>query len=150
MSSASSAQPRPALAYAAWLDSLTRAGWDATPATERAAVTDALGRVSAESIVARWPSPRSDCSAMDGIAVAAAILPGNSPVGMVLAGRAPAGTAPAGTAPAATAESDAGAVTPPPGRRGGRHRRVESGASRDRSIARFFYFFLKTLARSEP
>jgi len=66
------------------------------------------------------------------------------------AGTAPAGTAPAGTAPAATAESDAGAVTPPPGRRGGRHRRVESGASRDRSIARFFYFFLKTLARSEP
>ena len=103
MSSASSAQPRPALAYAAWLDSLTRAGWDATPATERAAVTDALGRVSAESIVARWPSPRSDCSAMDGIAVAAAILPGNSPVGIVLAGSAPAGTAPAGTAPAGTA-----------------------------------------------
>ena len=63
---------------------------------------------------------------------------------------APAGTAPAGTAPAATAESDAGAVTPPPGRRGGRHRRVESGASRDRSITRFFDFSLKTLARSVP
>jgi len=74
MSPASSAQPRPALAYAGWLDSLTRAGWDAQPAIERAAVTGALGRVSAEPVVARWPSPRSDCSAMDGIAVAAAGL----------------------------------------------------------------------------
>ncbi|MGD0702229.1 MAG: molybdopterin molybdotransferase MoeA [Trebonia sp.] len=74
MSPASSAQPRPALAYARWLDSLARAGWDAEPATERVAVTSALGRVSAGPIVARWPSPRSDCSAMDGIAVPFAIL----------------------------------------------------------------------------
>jgi putative molybdopterin biosynthesis protein len=74
MGPASSAQPRPALAYAGWLDSLTRAGWDAEPVTERAAVAGALGRVSAEPIVARWPSPRSDCSAMDGIAVPAAGL----------------------------------------------------------------------------
>ena len=74
MSPASSAQPRPALAYAVWLDSLTRAGWDGQPATERAAVAGALGRVTAEPIVARWPSPRSDCSAMDGIAVSAAVL----------------------------------------------------------------------------
>ena len=34
-------------------------------------MADALGRVSAAPIVARWPSPRSDCSAMDGIAVRA-------------------------------------------------------------------------------
>jgi putative molybdopterin biosynthesis protein len=68
---ASSDQPRPALAYAAWIDSLTRAGWDAKSAVEQVAVTGALGRVSAEPIVARWPSPRSDCSAMDGIAVSA-------------------------------------------------------------------------------
>ena len=74
MSPASSAQLRPALAYAGWLDSLTRAGWDAQPGTERAAVTGALGRVSAEPVVARWPSPRSDCAAMDGIAVAVAFL----------------------------------------------------------------------------
>ena len=74
MSPASSGQPRPALAYALWLDSLTRAGWDAGPAAERAPVADALGRVSAAPIVARWPSPRSDCSAMDGIAVSAAGL----------------------------------------------------------------------------
>jgi putative molybdopterin biosynthesis protein len=74
MSPASSGQPRPALAYALWLDSLTRAGWDAGPASEQVAVADALGRVSAAPIVARWPSPRSDCSAMDGIAVLAARL----------------------------------------------------------------------------
>jgi putative molybdopterin biosynthesis protein len=81
MSPASSAQPRPALAYAVWLDSLTRAGWDGQPTTERAAVTGALGRVTAEPIVARWPSPRSDCSAMDGIAVSAAVLGGHAPGG---------------------------------------------------------------------
>jgi putative molybdopterin biosynthesis protein len=74
MSPASSAQPSPALAYAVWLDSLTRAGWDAKPAIERATATGALGRVSAAPIVARWPSPRSDCSAMDGIAVSADVL----------------------------------------------------------------------------
>src|SRR5580700_2374599 len=90
MSPASSAQPRPALAYAVWLDSLTRAGWDGKPATERAAVADALGRVSAEPIVARWPSPRSDCSAMDGIAVSAAVVAGHDPAGHAV--RLPAGS----------------------------------------------------------
>jgi putative molybdopterin biosynthesis protein len=76
MSPASSGQPRPALAYARWLDSLTRAGWDAGPAAEQVPVADALGRVSTDPIVARWPSPRSDCSAMDGIAVRADRLTG--------------------------------------------------------------------------
>ena len=76
VSPASSGQPRPAIAYALWLDSLTRAGWDAGPAVEQVPVADALGRVSAGPIVARWPSPRSDCSAMDGIAVLAARLAG--------------------------------------------------------------------------
>jgi len=76
MSPASSGQPRPALAYVLWLDSLTRAGWDAGPAAEQVPVADALGRVTADPIVARWPSPRSDCSAMDGIAVRAARLTG--------------------------------------------------------------------------
>ncbi len=90
MSPASSAQPRPPLAYAVWLDSLTRAGWDAKPATEWAAVADALGRVSAEPIIARWPSPRSDCSAMDGIAVSAAVLAGSAPAGDAV--RLPAGS----------------------------------------------------------
>jgi putative molybdopterin biosynthesis protein len=90
MSPASSGQPRPALAYALWLDSLTRAGWDAGPAAEQVPVADALGRVSAGPIVARWPSPRSDCSAMDGIAVRAARLTGgDGPDGAV---GLPAGT----------------------------------------------------------
>jgi UDP-GlcNAc:undecaprenyl-phosphate/decaprenyl-phosphate GlcNAc-1-phosphate transferase len=66
---------------------------------------------------------------------------------------APADTdpaAPADTAAAAPASADAVAAPPLPGRRAGRHRRVESGASRDRSIARFFDFSLKALARQEP
>ena len=37
MSPASSGQPRPAVAYALWLDSLTRAGWEAGPAAEQVA-----------------------------------------------------------------------------------------------------------------
>jgi putative molybdopterin biosynthesis protein len=74
MSPASSGQPPPASAYAQWLASLTRAGWDADPAAEQVPVADALGRVSADPIIARWPSPRSDCSAMDGIAIRAARL----------------------------------------------------------------------------
>jgi putative molybdopterin biosynthesis protein len=93
MSPASSAQPRPALAYAVWLDSLTRAGWDGRPATERAAVTGALGRVTAEPIVARWPSPRSDCSAMDGIAVSAAVLGDRALGDRALGHHGPAGDA---------------------------------------------------------
>jgi putative molybdopterin biosynthesis protein len=76
MSPASSGQPRPALAYSLWLDSLSRLGWDARPGAEQVPVADALGRVSADPIVARWPSPRSDCSAMDGIAVRGARLTG--------------------------------------------------------------------------
>jgi putative molybdopterin biosynthesis protein len=78
MSPASSGQPRPAIAYTHWLDSLTRAGWDAAPAAEQVPVADALARVSADPIIARWPSPRSDCSAMDGIAVRAARLAGRA------------------------------------------------------------------------
>ena len=52
-------------------------------------MADALGRVSAGPIVARWPSPRSDCSAMDGIAVLAAGLAAD---GAGSAVRLPAGT----------------------------------------------------------
>ena len=74
---------------------------------------------------------------------------------------APVGPAPADVAPmaipagaeadaAAPAKADAAATPPLPGRRTGRHRRVESRASRDRSIARFFEFSLKTLAQSGP
>src|ERR1022692_1050816 len=67
-------RPDPEQAYALWLDSLSRAGWAAEPAIEQVPVADALGRVTAEPVVARWPSPRSDCSAMDGIATCAATV----------------------------------------------------------------------------
>jgi putative molybdopterin biosynthesis protein len=95
MSPASSGQPRPAAAYALWLDSLTRAGWEAGPAAEQVPAGSALGRVSAEPIVARWPSPRSDCSAMDGIAVRAAGLTAAAAAATAVDGsavRLPAGT----------------------------------------------------------
>ncbi len=42
--------------------------------TERVAADEALGRVTAVPVAARWPSPRTDCAAMDGIAVRAADL----------------------------------------------------------------------------
>ena len=109
MSPASSPQPRPALAYAVWLDSLERAGWNATPATERAALADALGRVSAEAIVARWPSPRADCSAMDGIAVSVAVLDGTSRGGAAAVGAAAGGAAAGGVGVGAGGGVPAGA-----------------------------------------
>ncbi|HEU5333394.1 MAG TPA: molybdopterin molybdotransferase MoeA [Actinocrinis sp.] len=81
------------MAWDRWLDSLTRVGWQARPGSsdrdasdsELAAVGEALGRVTAAPVVARWPSPRGDCAAMDGIAVRAADL-ADGPV------RLPAGT----------------------------------------------------------
>jgi putative molybdopterin biosynthesis protein len=76
-------RPVPLVARDRWLDSLTRAGWSPRPGpgapgggdasdgrgTERVAVGEALGRVTAGPVAARWPSPRTDCAAMDGIAV---------------------------------------------------------------------------------
>ena len=81
-------RPVPRVAWDRWLDSLTRAGWSPRPGpgasreddagdggdSERVAVGEALGRVTAVPVAARWPSPRSDCAAMDGIAVRAADL----------------------------------------------------------------------------
>ena len=55
-------------------------------------MADALGRVSAAPILARWPSPRSDCSAMDGIAVRAAGLTAAATAAAGDAVRLPAGT----------------------------------------------------------
>ncbi len=80
------ASPVPRVAYEAWLDTLARAGWTARAAsagstgTEQVPVAEALGRVTAVPVAARWPSPRSDCAAMDGIAVRAAALPGGDEV----------------------------------------------------------------------
>jgi putative molybdopterin biosynthesis protein len=67
-------RPDPGQAYVLWLDSLSRVGWAAKPVSEQVPVADALGRVSAAPVLARWPSPRSDCSAMDGIAVSATVV----------------------------------------------------------------------------
>jgi putative molybdopterin biosynthesis protein len=79
-----SIRPVPRVAYERWVDALTRAGWSARPAqggerpgaagAELVAVGEALGRVTAGPVTARWPSPRAACSAMDGIAVRAADL----------------------------------------------------------------------------
>src|ERR1700690_2942391 len=54
MPPAGSGQPRPALAYALWLDSLTRAGWDAGPTAEQVPGAGALGRGTADPIRAAW------------------------------------------------------------------------------------------------
>jgi putative molybdopterin biosynthesis protein len=68
-------QPAPETARARWLDACARAGWQRDPdpaATEELPLAAALGRVAAAPVTARWPSPRCDCAAMDGIALAAA------------------------------------------------------------------------------
>ncbi len=69
-------RPSPRAAYALWMDACARAGWRAAPAAEQVPVADGLGRVTAAPVLARWPSPRADCAAMDGIAVAASALSG--------------------------------------------------------------------------
>jgi putative molybdopterin biosynthesis protein len=76
-----SARPAPHAAFERWAESLAQAGWPAagTEVTggweaESVPVGEALGRVVAVPVVARWPSPRTACAAMDGIAVRAADL----------------------------------------------------------------------------
>ena len=90
-------RPLPQAAYQHWLHALAGAGWSArSPAdSELVAVGEALGRVAARPVTARWPSPRADCAAMDGIAVRAADLAaaGGAPGGGAADGavRLPAG-----------------------------------------------------------
>lgn len=65
-------RPVPRDAYTQWTEACARAGWlPRHPAgtAVRVPLADALGRVAAEPVTARWPSPRSDCAAMDGIAI---------------------------------------------------------------------------------
>jgi putative molybdopterin biosynthesis protein len=69
-------RPVPQAAYERWLHALAGAGWSARRPEdfELVSVGEALGRVTAKPVTARWPSPRADCAAMDGIAVRAAVL----------------------------------------------------------------------------
>jgi putative molybdopterin biosynthesis protein len=60
----------PQNAYARWTRACAAAGWDGSPVPEKVHVADGLDRVLAEPVHARWPSPRCDCAAMDGIAIA--------------------------------------------------------------------------------
>ena len=89
------ARPAPRAALERWTESLTRAGWSVPGAdAEPVPVGDALGRVTAAPVAARWPSPRSACAAMDGIAVRAADLAGHATAGLAGDGtvRLPAGS----------------------------------------------------------
>jgi putative molybdopterin biosynthesis protein len=68
-------RPDPETAYAQWTDACSRAGWQpGDEDTEQVSLADGLGRVAAQPVTARWPSPREDCAAMDGIAVEAGIF----------------------------------------------------------------------------
>jgi molybdenum cofactor synthesis domain-containing protein len=62
----------PAVAYAAWLAALARAGWDVPLPAERVGLDAAAGRVLAAPLVARAANPPHRCAAMDGYAVVAA------------------------------------------------------------------------------
>jgi putative molybdopterin biosynthesis protein len=86
------ARPAPQAAFERWAESLARAGWPAagtavtgSAEAELVPVGEALGRVTAAPVVARWPSPRTACAAMDGVAVRAADIAG--PAGTLGAGR---------------------------------------------------------------
>jgi putative molybdopterin biosynthesis protein len=59
----------PQEAYARWTAACSAAGWRGEPVPERVPVAAALGRVTTDPVLARWPSPRCDCAAMDGIAI---------------------------------------------------------------------------------
>jgi putative molybdopterin biosynthesis protein len=57
-------------AYVRWTRACAAAGWHGSPVPEKVHVADGLDRVLGEPLHARWPSPRCDCAAMDGIAIA--------------------------------------------------------------------------------
>jgi putative molybdopterin biosynthesis protein len=76
----SSRGPSPRAAYAEWEAVSRRAGWHAGRVVEQVCVQDALGRVTAAAVRARWASPSFACAAMDGIAVSAGQF-GSAPAG---------------------------------------------------------------------
>ena len=70
------AAPSPLDAYTRWIDACARAGWRGGPDIEQVPIWEGLGRITAGPVRARWPSPRSACAAMDGIAIRAGDLGG--------------------------------------------------------------------------
>jgi UDP-GlcNAc:undecaprenyl-phosphate GlcNAc-1-phosphate transferase len=133
-----------------------------TVASEKISFTKVIERTPALrrlDMLGRRPVPAGPGPASAGPADMAPVAAGNAALdGTALDGTVPDGTVPDGTAPDGGAPPPVGVVRIPPltGRRAGRHRRVESGGSRDRSISRFFDFslrtpaFLETPARQEP
>lgn len=67
------------VALAAWQHCCCAAGWKPSAGRERVAVTDAVGRVTAGRIRARWSVPAFELAAMDGVAVRASDLADASP-----------------------------------------------------------------------
>lgn len=75
-------RPSPQAAYAQWAGACAVAGWCGVPTAERVQLAGALDRVTTAAVAARWPSPRHDCAAMDGIAIAARVqAPAGGPDG---------------------------------------------------------------------
>jgi molybdopterin biosynthesis enzyme len=60
----------PQHARARWTEACAVAGWRGCPAPGEVHVADGRDRVLAEPVRARWPSPRCDCAATGGIAIA--------------------------------------------------------------------------------
>ena len=64
-------RPSPQAAYSQRTDACTNAGWPGVPVAEQVPIREALGRVTAAPVRARWPAPSAACAAMDGIAIKA-------------------------------------------------------------------------------
>lgn len=66
-----------------WQRRCLAAGWRPPLPAEQVPVTEAVGRVTAEPVRARWSSPAYELAAMDGIAVRACDIDGASPAAPV-------------------------------------------------------------------
>lgn len=71
-------------AFLTWRRAWVRAGWRPQLGTELVSVAEAVGRVTAVPVHARWSSPAHDVAAMDGIAVLATDTAGASEMSPVL------------------------------------------------------------------
>ncbi len=115
MSPVAGGPPVPAVAYERWLGALARAGWSARAEADAGAarvdVGQGLGRVTAEAVTARWPSPRGACAAMDGIAVRAADLAAATVVNGTARDAAHGGTTGSGATGGTTGSGATGGAT---------------------------------------